>query len=244
MNADGQKRLVAVEFILEESSNIVRINIRPPEVKFSGRSNQLEKINSLECVIIDYSLLSEDISAFLKGLSVGTQNANIKTPPGGPNVIVMASETQKINFDLLLESKVFALIYKPLEVRRILYLATQAIKTPFSLYNDENIGWKSEHLPAKISRPAKLVELSEFGVTFKTPHPIKVGTLLYLFKSIFQNAPDQNISVRIYNSEEDESEPGTYLNSAIYFGIADSFLKFTRSYIRETYASSKAKEGS
>jgi hypothetical protein len=127
-------------------------------------------------------------------------------------------------------------------MRRFLFLMAQAISNPFSVYTFENIGWKTDHIPAKIAREARLTELAEFGATLRSEQPLKPGTMIYLFRDIYQNAPDQNLCVRVYFSEEDSAEKGTYLNSVVYFGITDTFLKFTRSYIRETYASKKAKE--
>lgn len=242
LNAAGEKRLVNIEFILEELSSTVRLNFKPAEVKQQTRSHQLARIDSLECIIIDYALLPEDISNFIAGISAALQKNGIQTGLAGIRVIVTANDIQKIKFDKLLESPIYALVYKPLEIRRILYLLTQSLETSFSVYAEENIGWKTDNISAKISRPAKIVELSEFGAVLQTPQQLKPGTMLYLFQSIFQNAPDQNICVRVYHSEENKDEPGTYLNSVVYFGIADSFLKFTRSYIRETYASKKSKE--
>jgi hypothetical protein len=240
---ENELRTVSVEFILEEASQIVRVNVRVPDSKQSLRIGQLARIESLECVIVDYALLPDDPDAFINGLRDACAKNNVRTYPEGPRVIVMASETQRVNVDRLLKSKVFAFLYKPLEIRRLMYLAAAAMEAPHSLYNFENIGWKADLITAKIARPAKLVELSEFGATLKSEQPLKPGTMLYLFKSIFNSAPDQNLCVRVYASQEDDSEKGTYLNSVVYFGITDAFLKFTRSYIRETYASKKSKEG-
>jgi hypothetical protein len=88
-----------------------------------------------------------------------------------------------------------------------------------------------------------MVVVSEFGATLKMPNSLKPGSMLYLFGSIFQNAPDGNLCCRVYHTEEDEADKGQYRNSLVFFGISDSFLKFTRSYIRDAYAAKKSKEG-
>jgi hypothetical protein len=241
--ADQSMRAVAVEMILEDNSSAIRFNIRPPEMRVTGNLGQLQKIDSLEAVIIDYSLLPEDPNSLVNGLKLACTEAGIKTLPEGPRVIVTAAEGATVNFELLSKSNIYAFIYKPLEIRRFLFLVAHAVSNPFTVYTFENIGWKHDQISAKIARKAQLTELAEFGAVIRSEQPLKPGTMIYLFRDIYQNAPDQNLCVRVYHSEEDSSEKGTYLNSVIYFGITDTFLKFTRSYIRETYASKKAKEG-
>lgn len=243
-NAAGELRTINVEFLLEENNRHVRINFKPPDLKLLNKSGHISRIESLDCIVIDYALLPEDIDAFIASLTNAATAANISTPPGGPRIIVLVSESQNPKFNKIFASKVFAMLYKPIEIRRILYLASIAIDTPFTVYSFDNIGWKSDAISAKIARPAQLVELSEFGATIRTEQPLKPGTMIYLFKSIFTHAPDQNLCVRVYASEEDTESEGAdnfYLNHVVYFGITDAFLKYTRSYIRETYATSKAK---
>lgn len=240
-NVSNELRTVNVEFILEENNQTARINFKLPDLKLLNRSNQLSRIDSLDCVIIDYALLPDDIDTFITGLIGAATTANLSTPQDGPRIIVMANESQNPKFEKIFKSKIFAMIYKPVEIRRILYLASMAMDAPFTVYNFDNIGWKKDVLAAKIARPAKLVELSEFGATIRSEQPLKPGTMIYLFKSIFAHAPDQNLCVRIYASSEDEEESGFYLNHATYFGITDAFLKYTRSYIRETYVTKKSK---
>jgi hypothetical protein len=194
----------------------------------------------LDCVIIDHALLPDDVDAFCNGLKEATKNAGLQCPADGPHAIVIADDNDRVRFDKLLKSKIYGLVYKPIEIRRLLYLVANSLDTPYSVYTFENIGWKHDKIGAKIARKSQLAEMSEFGATIRTEQPLKPGTMLYLFKSIFQNAPDQNLCVRVYASEEDPKNDGQYLNWVVYFGITDAFLKFTRAYIRETYAVLKA----
>lgn len=238
---NGELRTVCVEFIKEDTTNAARINFKIPDLKTMNKAGQLSRIESLDCVLIDYALLPDDINAFAISIEEACRNAGIKTPKGGIRIVVLASEGQNPNFDKLANANIFGMVYKPVEIRRVLYLATLAMGAPFTIYNFDNIGWKTDLISAKIARPAQLVELSEFGATIRSEQPLKPGTMVYLFKSIFANAPDQNLCVRVYASEENDADGGGYLNHVTYFGITDAFLKFTRSYIRETYASKKAK---
>jgi hypothetical protein len=86
----------------------------------------------------------------------------------------------------------------------------------------------------------ELEALSEFGATIKTKQKLAVGTMIYLRKSIYNNAPNQCLAARVYACEEHQSEKGFYQIYATYFGINDAFLKFARTWIRENYASSKS----
>ena len=242
--ADGVRRSVAAEFILEETSGLIRINLSAPDMKhLNGLRKTLDTIHSLDVIIIDYALLPDNIPSFMTGLKDALKEAGITFPTDGPKIIVTAPESQLSNLSRLLnEPDVSALVFKPIEMRRILYLTAYLINTPHTIYRFDNVPWKTDHIAAKIGRECVLLELSEFGCVIQSNQPLKPGSMFYLFRSIFINAPDQNLCVRIYHSQENDSEKGTYLNSALYFGITDAFLKFTRSYIRETYASKKAKE--
>lgn len=240
--ASGELRSVSVDLVFENNNQLLRIAFKPPELKPVPLA-QLAHIDTLDAIVIDNSLLPAELDAFMTGLQEATAKAGIKTPEGGPRVIVTANENQKVDVSKLLKSRIFGLLYKPLEIRRLLYLVTQAIESPFSLYVFDNVGWKEDIIPAKIAREGKVIELSEFGATLKTAQPLRPGSMLYLFQSIYSNAPDHNLCVRVIHSEEDSKEKGSYLNYVIYFGITDAFLKFTRAYIREAYANLKSKEG-
>lgn len=91
----GKKRLVAIEFILEDTTRSVRLNLKAADSKFVNRPHQLEKIDSLECLIIDYALLPEDFNAFITGLKTGCDNAKISVPPDGPAIIVLSGTNRK-----------------------------------------------------------------------------------------------------------------------------------------------------
>ncbi len=242
--ADGSRRTVATEFIFEDTSRSIRINLSAPDIKSLGGSRrQLQTIQSVDVLVIDYGLLPENIPAFLTGLSDALKNANIACPAEGPKIIVIAAESYRAQLTKFLdEPRISALIFKPIEMRRLLYVASHLMGSTSTIYRFDNIPWKEDHIAAKIARESDLVEISEFGCTVRSSQPLKPGSMFYLFRSIYANAPDQNLCVRFYHSQENDGEKGTYLNSALYFGITDSFLKFTRSYIRETYASKKAKE--
>lgn len=236
----GETRTAAVEFILEENRNNVRINMGPPA---ATEAKSVERIQFLDAILIDRKCISGEVDAFINGLRDGATIAGMKCPADGPKVILMGEEQKNPDTQKLLKSKATALVFKPLEVKRICYALSSSLDVPFTLYRFDNIGWKQDTVVAKLARDAQMVELSEFGATISMNQKLKIGSMFYMFKSIFQNAPDSNLCCRVYHSGPSETE-GLFLNYVSYFGITDAFLKYTRSYIRETYADKKSKSGS
>jgi hypothetical protein len=240
-NSEGKLKSVLIEFVLEENKKIVRINMVPPA---KAEVRNFEKLKSLDALIIDRRAISSEIPAFINSLNEALTKESINTPPGGPKVIIMCDEQPVEEIENILSFKVSGLIFKPLEVKRVCYTLSNLLNIPFTIHNFNNIGWKTDHIPAKLARDSHMIELSEFGATLQMNQKLRVGTMFYLFRGIFKNAPDQNLCCRVYHSVENEGEEGGFLNYVSYFGITDAFLKFTRTYIRETYAGNKAKENS
>lgn len=241
--ADGSLKTVTVEIILEENGKIVRMNMSPPENRIL-HTKRIEPLASLDAMIIDVACIPGDLDLFINGLREAVANCNIKSFGDGPRVILLAPEKHKPElFAKALRSKAIALLTKPIEVKRLCYVMHCALDNPFTMYNFENTGWKVDSIAGKIAREAELTELAEFGATIKMSQKLKTGSMIYLFKSIYANAPDSNLCCRVYHAVENEAEEGTFLNYVTYYGITDAFLKFTRAFIRETYAGKKAKDG-
>ena len=234
---EGERRMMNVEMVLEENDQIIRIGMSVPDKYVSEK--KAVALETLDAIIIDHSLLPRDLDSFFNALNASTEAKGINTPAGGPKVIVTAKELTNDRMNQLMDKPFFGAVLKPLETRKLLFLTTLAIQTPYSMYSFENIGWKEEKLHGRLAKPGEIVELSEFGTTVKLSHKLRVGSIIYLFGSIYENAPQRNMCCRVYHTEEVDGEPGYYYNHVIYFGITDAFLKFTRAYIRETYVSLK-----
>src|SRR5262249_62655 len=159
-------------------------------------------IYSLETIVIDYALLPENIPNFVSSLQQSLKESNIPCPPDGPKLVVVAAESMRVDFSRLLNANVAAFVYKPVAIRRFLYLIAFSMENVHTVYKYENIPWKTDRIAAKIARETEIVEISEFGTTIKSAQPLKPGSMFYLFKSIFTNAPDQNLCVRVYHSAE------------------------------------------
>ena len=239
--AENKLKSAIVELVLEENKKIVRLNISAP-AKVEMKS--FEKIKELDAIVIDRKAITGDVENFINSIKETLKKEGVQTSSKGLQVIILSEELAVEETEDLLKKSISALIFKPLEVKRICYALSTALDAPFTMHNFDNVGWKGDIIPAKLAREAEMIELSEFGATLRMNQKLRVGTMFYLFRSIFKNAPDSNLCCRVYHSAEEDSEDGKFINYVSYFGITDAFLKFTRNYIRETYAGNKAKESS
>jgi hypothetical protein len=239
--ADGVLKYVNVEFVLESNNKTVRVNMTAPD-SFESKK-KLPTLDELHAIVVDQALLPKDLDTFIPILHSSIAKKGVKTPPGGPAIIVTGDRLAQDRLMGFLDRPFYTALPKPIETRRLLFTLSEVTDSPFSVYAFDNIGWKEDQIEAKLARPAKMVEVGEFGATIKVGSKLKVGSMFYLFGSIFKNAPDQNLCCRVYHTKEVEGEKDQYFAHVVFFGITDSFLKFTRAYIRETYASQKAKEG-
>lgn len=237
----GEVRTATVEFVLEDNKNIIRVNMTAPAV---AEIKAVEKLTVVDAMIIDRKCVSGDVDTFLNNLKESLSKAGVMMPADGPKMILMADEARAINdAPKLMKTKINTLVFKPLEVKRICYALSTALDIPFTIFRFDNVGWKNDLIIAKLAREAHMTELSEFGATIRMNQKLKIGSMFYLFRSIFQNAPDSNLCCRVYHSGPSD-EAGVFDNHVSYFGITDAFLKYTRAYIRETYADNKSKTSS
>jgi hypothetical protein len=240
--ADGSLKSVTVEIILEDNGKIARINMSAPDPRLA-LSKRIEPLEYLDAIVIDIACIPGEIDTFLNSVKEACAKSGIKSFADVPKLIIIAPEKNKTGqLEKAVKSAAIGYLNKPIEVKRLCYIVHCALENPFTMFNFENTGWKSDVIQGKIARPAELMELAEFGATIKIGQKLKTGSMIYLFKSIYANAPDSNLCCRVYNSVEMEGEDGMFMNYVTYYGITDAFLKFTRAFIRETYAGKKAKE--
>ena len=144
--------------------------------------------------------------------------------------------------DLLkfLRFNVHAYFIRPVDSKALCSLTSRLANAPFTRFCPDNLGWMSVSWNAYAAKQVKLIEISEFGCTVRTKKPLRVGTTIFLHGFIYKNAPDESLCARLYHYQKDPHEDGDYLCHFLYFGIDDSFLKYTRSWVRENYASKKS----
>lgn len=231
---------VAVEILLEADGESAKVVLTPPEANISNF--RVQPLESLDAILIHSALIPSERDVFFKSVNQAITDKMIRAPLTGPSFFVLA-ETQEIEKQKeYLDFDFQAVLHKPIDLRHLYSWLSATVKTPFTMYNLSNIGTRAEKIDVKLGAEATLVELSEFGASVKLNRKLKAGSMVYLFGSIFKSAPAGNICCRVYNSEEDNDDKGMFINHLVYFGINERFLKLTRSYIRETYATGKAKE--
>ena len=116
---------------------------------------------------------------------------------------------------------------------------SEHLPNPNTVFNFGNLGWSQPGLNLHVSKPIALEALSEYGATLRSAHRLAPGSMFYLRKSIFDNAPNRCLAARVYACEEHPTTEGEFQVFVLYWGINDAFLKFARTWIRENYASSK-----
>jgi hypothetical protein len=124
----------------------------------------------------------------------------------------------------------------------MLFLLSEFLPNQHTMFQFNNVGWSQPQLSVHVAKNLHLEALSEYGATLRSKQKIVPGTMVYLRKSIFENAPNNCLAARVYACSEHPKDKNEYLVQATYFGINDAFLKFARTWIRENYASTKKSE--
>ncbi len=236
---DQMQRTFGVVMEVNPSEKNLKITLGLPD---HGMMKSKEApILSLDAVFIHEALVATNSHNFINNLKKQLKVKNLKTQAAGPACFLI-TENENIEAQRkLLNGGYTAVFTKPLDTRQILHWLSASINSPFTIYTNENIGQREVKLNAKIATEAQLTALSEFGASVSMPSKLKIGSIIYIFGSIYKNAPSGNMCCRIYATSENDLKKGEYINHGIYFGLNESFLKLTRNYIRETYAEKKSK---
>ncbi|NJL25667.1 MAG: hypothetical protein HC902_11175 [Calothrix sp. SM1_5_4] len=155
----------------------------------------------------------------------------------------MISEDERIERNWLNTPDFLGLYIKPVDQRQLLFTLSENLPNKNTLYNFDNLGWSSPGLPIHVSKDVELEALSEYGATLKSKQKLVPGSMVYLRKSIYDNAPNSCLAARVYACEEHPQDKVHYQVFTTYFGINDAFLKFARTWIRENYANQKLAQG-
>lgn len=236
VDSDEMPKVLDMTFKFVDDETI-RIEMRTPEEDEADAGDS--DIESLDVIVIDQSLLPPDIDSWITGINEMARKCGVRMKGQEIKVIVTGSSFSEKNHEKLRKSKVMALLEKPLENRFLLFLLSVATHSKYSMFNFDNIGWVNTKLPCHIAKNAKLEILGEFGAAVRHPRPLAPGCSLFLHGSIFDHAPDNTLCAHFYHCKDHELHRGQYLCTFLYFGINDSFLKYTRSWIRDNYASRK-----
>ena len=167
---------------------------------------------------------------------VGTADNQLK-------IIVLGSEDNKIDPTMYQHKNIRSALMAPYDNRSLMLNISLATGNNYSMYNFENVSWLDSRMPVHIAKPVTLLSISEFGGTVASNAQIASGTYLFLRGDIYDQAPRRNLCARFYASEPMDDGPYKYKCHLLYFGINEAFMKFARSWFRETYAASKQSNG-
>lgn len=204
---------------------------------------EAKKLNKLSALVIDTAFVSQDFDPWLTGLIEKTIKAGMIKSPEELKIILMSTREDHLNEEWLKCDNIKAFILKPVDQKAICVTLAEILGNRNTVYTFKNLGWIKPSMRLHLSKPAKLDHLGEFGATINTSTPFKEGSFFFLRKGIFDEAPNECLTARVYKTEPHPSEDGRYLVHTTYFGINDHFLKHARNFMRENYAQSKAKNG-
>jgi hypothetical protein len=235
---------VAVKFQLSdltEAAFKLEISILLPD-EHEKWANSTPKLSTLDALIIDTAFVPREFDGWLEFLRTSLTEKGMIKRPEDLKILLISDREDRLERQWLDSPHVIGLLIKPLETRTMLFLLAEAIHAKFSMYRFENIGWAETHTNLHMSKEIQLEAISEFGATLRSASPFRPGSIFFLRKLIFDNAPNQCLAARVYFCEEHPSEKDQFQISTTYYGINDGFLKFARTWIRDMYAASKSKE--
>ena len=200
-------------------------------------------METMDAMLIDVAFIPKEFAGWIEYLRQGAAQSGLIKRPDDLRVILMTDREDKLERSWLDSPNVIGLLIKPLDTRHLAFLLSEALRNPYTAYHFGNIGWASTLVNSHMSREIEMETVSEYGATFKSATPFRPGSFFFLRKSIYDNAPGQCLSARVYFCEPHPSERNYFQVSVLYYGINDAFLRFVRTWIRENYAQSKAQGG-
>lgn len=196
----------------------------------------------IEALILDAAYVPDDPVAWMQGLRNRAAEVGLVKTPFALKFFLMAESLASVSNAWLDLPDILGLMIKPLDNRQLLFLLSEYLPNKNTVYNFENLGWAQPGIMMHISKNVQLEALSEYGAKLRSKQQLAPGTMVYLRRSIYVNAPNQCLAARVYACEPHASEKGFFQVYTTYFGINDQFLKFARTWIRENYAAQKSKE--
>ncbi len=237
--ADGSLKMTDVRISPAQDEGQVVIHLKAPPPQPRSPVSDSPTLDSLDLLIINQALLPPDVASWWTGFQEAVKAKGLIPPHLQVPVLLIAKEGKLKSIEPFLQAPIDQLMIFSGETRPILMASAHLMSHPYTRYCSSNIVWQMTSLPIHIAKKSLLEQVAEFGASIRHPRPIQPGTFLYLRGSIFDQAPNRNLCARFYRTEPHPSEAGEHLCHLLYFGINDSFLKYTRSWFRETYAASK-----
>ncbi|HMN68643.1 MAG TPA: hypothetical protein PKC28_08895 [Bdellovibrionales bacterium] len=220
------------------------VEITPASLKdIVDRMSAAKKEAKLHLCVVEAAFVPEDPATWIEGMRLRAGQVGLVENPEDLKFVVLSETEGKVNPNWLNNKDILGLFVKPVDMRGLLFLLSEYLPNHHTLYNFANLGWSEPNLSVHVSKDVELEALSEFGATLKTKAQLVPGTMVYLRRSIFDNAPNECLAARVYACEEHPNDKSYFQVFTTYFGINDAFLKFARTWIRENYAHQKSSGG-
>lgn len=243
-DANGNSRALNMHLYHGDADHLVNINITPASSSdILSKLGSQEQTQELHAMIVDSAYVPDDIQPWVDGLRARGKQIGLTKEDQVLKFFVIAENDSRARERWLASPDVLGYFLKPVDTRQLGFLLSEYLPNKNTVYQFENLGWAQPGIAMHVSKDVQLESLSEFGATLKTKQIMAPGTIIYLRKSIYDNAPNQCLAARVYACEPHPSDKDHYSVYTTYFGIGDQFLKFARTYIRENYAVQKSKEG-
>jgi hypothetical protein len=243
-SSEGIEKQFYFSFSQPNGKNALRIEISVPDTQFIQLLEKRNKKNpvlpEINLIIIDHKLVPTDFENWWETFSQFLFSKSLAHTSRPPKLILTG---EKVSEKALQYSRlpIEGYFFNPVNIQHFLATVSNSTNNYFTKYNIDNLGGYRANLTCYIAKPAKLVNLSEFGATLSTSFAFKPGLNIFLHGAIYDNAPDKTLCIRAYANQEDPNNKNKFLCHFTYFGINESFLKFVRNWIREKYAQAKSK---
>ncbi len=242
-DSTNSRRAVKVTFAPGAAPHLIQAKIGPASLAdIMGKSQQTEQNKEIEVLVLDSNFVPDEPAGWIQALRTRAANARLVKNANDLKFFVTADTDARANGPLLNIPDILGLLVKPVDLRQLMFLMSEYLPNKHTVYQFDNLGWAQPGLSVHVSKNMSLEALSEFGATLKSKQPLSPGTMIYLRKSIYDNAPNACLAARVYACEQHPSEKEYFQVFTTYFGIGDQFLKFARTWIRENYAHQKGKE--
>lgn len=238
---EQNRMAVSAKMSKAEGEGQYRIELSPAglDVIMTHFSSAKSGAKRLDIIILDGPFLPHDPTPLLQGLAERAQMSGLIPTVESLSVFGLLESERSLPEGWVNHPMIKGIFTKPIDTRHLYFLLSEYLKNKNTLFHFENLGWSSPNLSIHTAKSIELESLSEFGATLKSQQRIAAGTIFFLRKSIYNNAPNQCLAARVYACDEHPTESGFFQILCTYFGINDAFLKFARTWIRENYASQK-----
>lgn len=216
------------------------IAIEPATSREYISATHLDEIPAtLDAIIVDAAFVPSDVKAWITGLREKAAQSNMLAPNRVLKIIITTDKESPPPLEWLNHPDIIGIFPKPIDMRQMGFNLSEALDIPFTPYRFDNLTWAEPNLSIHVAKETQLESVSEFGVTLCNDGPIAPGHVVYLRKSIYENAPNGYLPARVYSANKHPRQDGKFQCRALYFGITDEFLKYARTWIREHYTTLK-----